>query len=165
MISKQFFRSLKDKLLCLRDVSAESAGVRSIDVQLNTLCNADCFFCVAHDKSPTRIDFASFQERARHVHMETVEELICTGGEPTLNKDLERIVRFMDEEYPRAKLRVITNALHLSSNLIDSLLLKNVASIHFSMNASNAADAALRKGLKEGNPLPGCRACYKQIYC
>ncbi len=140
MIWKQCLRSLKHKLIRPSDTPARTKAVRSMDVQLNTLCNADCFFCVAHDNSPTRIDFEQFQKLARHVHMETVEELILTGGEPTLNRDLEQIVRFMDKHYPRANLRVITNAIHLPLNLIDSLLLTNVASVHVSMNASNAAD-------------------------
>jgi len=115
--------------------------VRSMDVQLNNFCNADCFFCVAHSKDLNPcIDFKGFETIAKNVHMETVEELILTGGEPTVNKDLDRILRFSSEQYPQTKIRLITNAIHMPPKLIDSLLLGNVASINISINASNAKD-------------------------
>ncbi|MGB2819899.1 MAG: radical SAM protein, partial [Phycisphaerae bacterium] len=66
--------------------------------------------------------------------------LVLTGGEPTVNKDLDAILRFAHTEYPRMSIRLITNAIHLPPKLLDSLLLGNVVSVHVSMNASNATD-------------------------
>jgi len=119
----------------------ETLAVRSMDVQLNYLCNADCFFCTVKSKDyHPSIDFKAFQSIVSHVHMKTVEELVLTGGEPTVNNGLDQILRFTYEKYPQTKVRLITNAIHLPGNLMESLFLGNVASIHISINASNRED-------------------------
>jgi molybdenum cofactor biosynthesis enzyme MoaA len=126
----------------------ETFAVRSMDVKLNNFCNADCFFCISHSKNMTPcIDFEGFYNIARNVHMETVEELILTGGEPTVNKDLDRILNFAYQEYPQTKIRLITNAIHMPPKLIDSLLLGNIASFNISINASNAKDYSRIMGI------------------
>lgn len=115
--------------------------VRFMDLQLNILCNSNCFFCDVHSKDPEpNINLERFQKIAKHVHMETVEELVLTGGEPTVNKDLSRILQFAHTEYPNMKIRLITNAINLPPKVLDSLFLGNIIGIHVSMNASNAKD-------------------------
>lgn len=112
--------------------------LRFIDLQMTYQCNADCFFCIAHNNDiPTLLNLSIFEYFAHNAHMETVEELVLTGGEPTILKDFEKIIHYMYINYPRTKIRVITNAIYMHERIIDALLLDNVVSVHVSLNASN----------------------------
>lgn len=67
--------------------------LRFIDLQMTYQCNADCFFCIAHNNDiPTLLNLSIFEYFAHNAHMETVEELVLTGGEPTILKDFEKII-------------------------------------------------------------------------
>jgi molybdenum cofactor biosynthesis enzyme MoaA len=113
-------------------------AVRYLDLQLNTLCNADCFFCGAHSKEDhVAINFEQFRNLAKNVHLETVEEMVITGGEPTVNKDFEKILRHLHANYKNIGVRLITNAIHLPEPIIDAILLGNVISVHVSVNAAS----------------------------
>lgn len=113
-------------------------SIRFMDLQMTYLCNADCFFCIAHNNIPTMIDLMAFKSLAHNGHIETVEELVLTGGEPTIVRDFEKILYYAYEKFPKMKIRVITNAIYMPEKIMNALLLDNVASIHISINSSNS---------------------------
>jgi len=77
---------------------------------VNNVCNLRCDMCLAWDRMQQRTDdltLEEFQKLARSFR--NLVQLTITGGEPTLNRDLPRIIEAFYRHSQAAKCNVITN--------------------------------------------------------
>lgn len=79
------------------------------DIALGNACNNCCVMCTAPMPPRRAADPTTDQVLARLAGLREPGNIVLTGGEPTLRDDLDRIVGFARERFPRAPLLLITN--------------------------------------------------------
>lgn len=63
-------------------------------VRSNLECNLGCLFCTAADDTSEKMDTANFKKKIIDFKKKNIKHLVITGGEPTLRKDLPKIISF-----------------------------------------------------------------------
>ena len=67
-------------------------------LQITKDCNQDCFYC-CRDRNAKE---ESLDELKHHIDtLENTDQVIITGGEPTLKKDLPEIIRYAKKRIQR----------------------------------------------------------------
>ena len=67
--------------------------MHTFTVDVTRLCNQRCTFCDKVDPSSTDKPLAAILDEVARAGKEGVAQLVISGGEPTLRKDLLEIVR------------------------------------------------------------------------
>ena len=62
-------------------------------LQLHRICDQDCIFC-AQPSNGASLDYETLTAQIVTFQQEGYSKIIFSGGEPSLNKDLIRIVEF-----------------------------------------------------------------------
>jgi cyclic pyranopterin phosphate synthase len=92
--------------------------LRDLRVSVTDRCNFRCRYCMpreifgADHAFLPRAELLSFEEITRLVsifHDFGLEKIRLTGGEPLLRKDLEKLVRMLQEDFPDLELALTTN--------------------------------------------------------
>ncbi len=80
---------------------------------MTNYCNAKCIFCNQIDNKPkNEITLDKFKTMVSHMFMDGVERFYFSGGgEPLLCRDLFDIIKFVNDNFARIKIRVSTNGL------------------------------------------------------
>jgi MoaA/NifB/PqqE/SkfB family radical SAM enzyme len=76
-------------------------------------CNARCIFCNQLDNKPKdEITLDKFKAMVSHIFMDSVDRFYFSGGgEPLLCRDLFDIIQYVNDYFPRIKIRICTNGL------------------------------------------------------
>ena len=131
---------------CLTDSYGRT--MRKLRVQLTDACNFRCFYCM-----PVNVQFLPSSERLSAADLVEIcsilvdlgiEEIRLSGGEPTIHKDFDEIVRGLSG-LPLKKLGVTTNGFCLEEKLP---ILKDTRCQHINVSLDS-----LRKS--DFQPLPG----------
>ncbi|MFT3712862.1 MAG: radical SAM protein [Archangium sp.] len=99
-------------------------------IRTNDTCNLSCAFCTERRpaETPSFIAAGAVKARIDAAVKEGAKELILTGGEPTLRKDLPEIVRYCAGLGVRVVLE--TNATKIDELLASKLTALHVARVH-----------------------------------
>jgi MoaA/NifB/PqqE/SkfB family radical SAM enzyme len=99
---------------------------------MTNYCNARCIFCNQIDNQPkNEITFDKFKTMVSHMFMDGVERFYFSGGgEPLLCRDFFDIIQYVNDNFPRIKIRVTTNglliekyALHIAKLNLEQLII------------------------------------------
>jgi len=102
-------------------------------VQLSRRCNNSCLFC-SQPKFDYDLPLEEAKSRITTLKGKGVNEIIFTGGEPTLNRDLAAIVRFTKNI--GLELRMITNGINLAdAAFVHGLVLAGLQRVVISIHA------------------------------
>lgn len=134
-----------------RNVSPESKSRDDIDIGrcpfpteayflLNNRCNARCVMCSVEgyfsDKVAKNITLDKFKTIARNLHLEKFKAAVLSGaGDPLLNEDFLAIVSFINKQYPRVTVVIITNAIALTRKMVEKLVKMDIHVLSISLNA------------------------------
>lgn len=117
------------------DTGKEDSGKHAI-IQVDNQCNHLCVFCSVSSKDKKEIDFNEVKQKIDFFIGRGVDQLTLSGGEPTLNKDLIRILEYAKEKNIK-KINLQTNGILLSNpkflkKIIDAFPVDFLVSFHAS---------------------------------
>ena len=127
--------------------------IGNITVNITNRCNYLCTHC-SFDSGIKKIEECSTQEWIDFLKEAREGEnqgLDISGGEPTLRKDLQKIVKSgVSLGY---KVKLLTNGAYLTDNLLQELKISGLESIAISLDGSNSSthNAIRKKGEEEFN--------------
>ena len=95
-------------------------------LQITKNCNQNCVYCM-RDKTIKELSFEEAKEKIDHLDKD-LDQIIITGGEPTLNKDLFKIISYAKTKVPKVHLQ--TNGVNFSDfNLCKEVIKSGADSI------------------------------------
>jgi len=109
-----------------------------IHLSLTGACNIECRFCgYTHDIA--RRDFVTVSDVSHLNFLSNAQTLRLSAGlgEPTLNKNLPSIIKYISSNFPHLSINFFTNALNIHHNGLIDIMVGNVRWINVSINASN----------------------------
>lgn len=106
-------------------------------IEINDFCNAKCFYCYNNSgyKKRNHIEKSLIEKIISEDENISEKEIIISGGEPFLNRDIIDIISFIDSKHIRFK--VITNGTCLKQDILNLLVQKNFT-LQFSLNSFNS---------------------------
>ncbi|RLE45274.1 hypothetical protein DRJ25_05915, partial [Candidatus Woesearchaeota archaeon] len=66
---------------------------KEIDIKIGNICNNNCMFCVNERSREISKDFETIIKEIAQARKEGYSKIIITGGEPTIQKDLIKIIK------------------------------------------------------------------------
>jgi MoaA/NifB/PqqE/SkfB family radical SAM enzyme len=108
-------------------------------LKLNNKCNMNCLFC-ADSREVRQLPDTDFKEVCRGIKQNRVkyDSLILTGGEPTIYKDLFKILKYAKKVCKYKKISIASNGILLSyEGFLDKLIENGVDSFQISYFALN----------------------------
>ena len=83
-----------------------------VDIGVGNICNNNCIMCTAIMPPSKDYKQPSFQEIINGIDKvpKDADSMTITGGEPTLRKDIFKILRYINKEFPLTKINFITNS-------------------------------------------------------
>ena len=107
----------------------------SIRLEITSKCNLNCMYC--HNKEynnknddMTTLEILQLITKLKEVY--GINKVLLTGGEPTLNKDLYRIIENLTSQ--NIKVDMVTNGLLLTPNMIEKLETSGLKRIRISID-------------------------------
>jgi len=98
-------------------------------IQIIRKCNQQCLFCSNPDNLRA-MTLAKVKERIVEFKKQGTNEIIFTGGEPTLHEDLLDIIKYASDN--NIKSRIITNGQLLSRDYLSDLIKAGLKHLHLS---------------------------------
>jgi MoaA/NifB/PqqE/SkfB family radical SAM enzyme len=133
------FNALINEIEYRTAVVAPDSIPPEVHLSLTGACNLECRFCAYTHANAIR-QFTGVARVSQLDFLRNVQTLRLSSGlgEPTLNKDLPEIIRFLAGRFPQLGLNFFTNGIALHRrDMIDSLL-DRVRWINVSLNAASA---------------------------
>lgn len=114
-----------------------------VQIEPTSICNYRCIMCYQADKSFSNKSNGFMGHMSIDVFKKCIDELegnieaitFASRGEPTLNKDFSKMLRYCEGKFLALKLN--TNASMLNENLIHELLASDLQTIVFSIDAKD----------------------------
>jgi len=81
-------------------------------ITVNFKCNNNCISCINYRKvanSNRERSLDDIKRMMKKLEKEGVKHLDLNGGEPTIKKDLFEILKYLEEEYPRLEVKLLSN--------------------------------------------------------
>lgn len=102
--------------------------------QITDRCNQSCVFCLRPSDNPIDINFNKLKIDINSMVEDGVNRVYVTGGEPTLHKDLFKIIRYIKKAgIPRVDLQ--TNGVNLADKkLVLNLKKAGIETIYFALH-------------------------------
>jgi len=101
-------------------------------------CNNDCLFC----SIPKKELYLSYDEiivKIDKYKKENFEQITITGGEPTLHKDLFKIINYVKKKH--MAVRLVTNGINLNEKFVQDLVRLNLNYLTVSVHSLNLENA------------------------
>ncbi|MFH1776939.1 MAG: glycosyltransferase [Candidatus Omnitrophota bacterium] len=103
-------------------------------------CSARCIMCgidYNQNNNPKELSFDKYLTVFEHMPKKVVKDITFSGGgEPLLNKDLLKIIRFTRNSIPNVNLSIYTNGIMLTEEISTGLLENDFKEIIISINAA-----------------------------
>jgi len=114
-----------------------------VQIEPTSICNYRCVFCYQTDKKFTdkknghmgSMDLELFKKIINELEGNVESISLASRGEPTVNKDLGKMLQYMDGKFLASKLN--TNAYLLDENLSRIILNSNLQTLVFSADAAS----------------------------
>lgn len=114
-----------------------------VQIEPTSICNYRCIMCYQADKSFSNKSNGFMGHMSMDVFKKSIDELegnieaitFASRGEPTLNKDFSKMLKYCEGKFLALKLN--TNASMLNENLIHEILASDLQTIVFSIDAKD----------------------------
>ena len=115
----------------------------NLQIEISSVCNLRCVMCYQKDKTFSSksngfmgyMNFELFKKIIDEVEGKIEAVTFASRGEPTLNPELEKFLKYSEGKFLGLKLN--TNATILSEKIINSLLSSDLETLVFSIDAAN----------------------------
>ena len=115
----------------------------NLQIEISSICNLRCVMCYQKDKTFSSkskgfmgyMDFELFKKIIDEVEGKLEAITFASRGEPTLNPELEKFLKYSEGKFLGLKLN--TNATILSEKIINTLLSSDLETLVFSIDAAN----------------------------
>ncbi len=137
-VNSKSYNKIYEKII--RKKSAKIAP-NFLQIENTNLCNATCIMCphvsMKRDKKIMRQeDFEKIVDNVLQ-NYPTIKTLIITGfGEPFIDKEIIKKIKFVNKNYPNLQIDIYTNANLFDKKIIEELLETNLHKINFSVNGT-----------------------------
>ena len=123
-----------------RSPAFDSERYRSVQIQTQSHCNADCLMCpygqVRHQTSQGRMKIELFEqiieELAQFPRLETISLML--QNEPLLDNRIGKLIAFTKAAFPNVTVALATNGSRLDEAMLDLLIEVGLDSLTFSLN-------------------------------
>lgn len=120
---------------------------KSIVIEISGVCNFACERCYANELRHRRAPFFDF-ERAKVNLVDLLTNVsrlrLYNFGEPLLNKDFSRILRWIRQVSPDIKIALATNGMLLQQQAIEAIVDARVSSVSISVHGGPGTQGMLR---------------------
>lgn len=107
-------------------------------IRIESRCNNNCVFCSMAKKREMAISEEDILHKLQQGFEEGAEKIVLSGGEPTLNKDLPKIIKY-SKKIGYRKVQIVTNGRMLSNkNNLDKLIKSGLDEITFSIHGHDS---------------------------
>ena len=129
---------------------------------MTSFCNAKCIFCNQFDDKPAKeITLGEFKIMISHVNVNSAREFYFSGGgEPLLCKDLFDIIRFVNTNFPKIKIKIITNGL-LIEKYAENIAKLDIDQLIISVHGTEDMNNYILQSKNSGNIFSGISALNK----
>jgi radical SAM protein with 4Fe4S-binding SPASM domain len=119
---------------------AKNQKPKILQIENTNLCNAKCIMC-PHSIMKRKGKVMALEKFKRVLDnvLESyrIEKLTITGfGEPFVDKDLIKKIKYVNKKYPKLKTEIYTNASLLTKGMTDKLLKTKFEKVTFSVNGT-----------------------------
>ena len=121
---------------------------RHIHVEISTLCNLDCRYCVLRTNMPVKTTMPLDRFRRLLPDLRKASSVSLSGlAEPLLNPDVIPIVEELKGVAPAPHISLFSNATRLTERLADGLITARLDSLYFSLDGvSETSVDGMRRG-------------------
>lgn len=120
----------------IREIDPESSEFSIVYVDLVHRCNMECSNCYLPNRSYEDMKFSKLVETIEKFKKRTEFRLI--GGEPTLHKDLPRIIKLVTSMPLKHRIVLVTNGLRLANeDYVKKLVNAGLKTVYLSMNGAD----------------------------
>jgi len=118
--------------------------MKQFDLKIGYSCNNDCIHCVVAEKRKL-VKKVSFDEIINSIPPD-VDEVVVTGGEPTIRKDFFDILRAIKKKLPKARILLQTNGRFLKDK---EFCRKTSQYVYTALIAIHSHDAAIHDSITQ----------------
>jgi MoaA/NifB/PqqE/SkfB family radical SAM enzyme len=112
----------------------ENYNIQTLLIEINQKCNFKCTYCLYNDLELSKRVLNLEDIKSLILKYRKLKEIYITGGEPTLNKNLEEIIRYLSKRY---KVNLFTNGSLINKTIDEEILLNNLNIIFISIHRSS----------------------------
>lgn len=118
---------------------------------INSMCNRQCIFCDAKNEENNLLTLDDYRKIAKVSNSWKITKAHLSGGEPTLRKDVVKIVKILNDELrsPNKQIGITTNG-SCSYDLINRLIDAGLTNINFSIHSLDEEN--YKNIMGQGNP-------------
>jgi len=130
-----------EKFFCLF-FGVQKPCPQEIQIEITNRCNFTCSICPRKLIGAKQKDITWKTFRKAIDALERPRTITLTGwGEPLLHKDLSKMIKYINQKFPKSKIKFTTNGSLLNQTWARNLLKSNIYEISFSIDAiqSNSA--------------------------
>ena len=133
---------------------------RHIHVEISTLCNLDCRYCVLRTNMPVKTTMPLDRFRRLLPDLRKASSVSLSGlAEPLLNPDVIPIVEELKGVAPAPHISLFSNATRLTERLADGLITARLDSLYFSLDGvSETSVDGMRRGGRLADVIANIRA-------
>ncbi len=148
---KRFYNAISKPLKSIFKKPKLSEFPKNFNIELTSVCNASCIWCV-HNKGLKRkpyMDFKLFKKIIDECKDKKIDS-ICPSmyGEPLIQKDYLKYLRYIKENLPYVKVSLITNSTFLTKEISKKLIDENlIDTINFSIDGFTKKTFEKLKGI------------------
>lgn len=122
--------------------SAKKIRPYILSIENTNKCNAKCIMC-PHTKMKRKMLTMSQKNFEKIINKvmekEKIRFVTITGfGEPLIDREIDKKIKFLNKNYPLVKVIIFTNASVLTKEMSDKLLKLDVFKINFSINGTES---------------------------
>ncbi|MCD6229342.1 MAG: radical SAM protein [Candidatus Diapherotrites archaeon] len=114
--------------------------VNSVDLNIGTMCNNNCRFCVVdHSRNPTHDCFEDIEKELEAFREKGVESVAFLGGEATIRRDIIEMIS-LAKKLGYAKIRIVSNGrMYCYPDFLEKIIKAGVNRFSVSIHAHNAS--------------------------
>lgn len=137
-VNSQNYNKIYEKIIRKKSKRIEP---KFLQIENTNVCNATCIMCphVSMKRGKKIMGQSNFEKIVDNVlqNYPTIKTLIITGfGEPFIDKEIIKKIKFVNEKYPKLQIDIYTNANLFDENIIKDLLETDLHKINFSVNGT-----------------------------
>jgi len=112
-----------------------------LQIENTNICNARCIMCphTSMKRKQKIMDQKKFEKTIKRVLKDypSIKTIIITGfGEPLIDKEIVKKIKFINRLYPKLQIDIYTNASLLDKKIAEELLKTKLHKINFSINGT-----------------------------